>query len=272
MSAEATLSPTHTSMLKVLRRLTGETDLSISPAKTMAAADYHYKKSSVVTALSMLRAMYPKSQFYIDEMKKRSATQNIANANQTPTEEAIAKSVDWDDLITWRDAHMSELSPIEKLLICLYTMIAPVRADFTPMAIVASKPKKLAALTNYLVWNKTPYFFFHAYKTHDTYGDVRVNIPAPLKRVLSEWIATHPGQTYLLEDRGAPWLENRLTVAVQKIFQKHHQMDTTIMSLRHSYLTKYYTGMPLLSKMNKIAKSMMHSVVQGQKYRYPTLE
>lgn len=247
--------------------------LDTNPPATIAAMDARYSYSSTRNSLSALMKTYPECKAFRTEFDKRRKEWSKIDTSQVPTATQEKKFVAWDDLLAWRDAHFDTLSHEEQLLISLYTMIAPQRADYTPMMIVTRKPRKLADDTNYLLVGKgSMSFLFHAYKTSTTYGDRKLAVPARLRRVLTSWIDAHPGQTYLFEDAGQPWTDQRLGTAVRKIFQKYHQMDTGISTLRHSYLTYTHKGAAPLSDLTKLSNKMAHSITTSFAYRHISLE
>jgi hypothetical protein len=269
MSSSVTLSKSQTSSLKKMRQYAGVEDLSADPVATMAVLDAHYKTlDSTITVLTVLKKLWPDVKLFAQESKARSKASIERRNLQIPSEAAVAKEVNWMNVIMWRNDHFAELNQQEQLLLGLYTMQPPARLDYTPMRIVTRKPTTLEPLTNYLVWKKDPYFLFHSFKTHDVYGDITEPVRWDLEAVLKDWIDTHPGQLYLLEDAGVPWTDNRLGKAVQSIFRNYHGLSTGVSALRHAYLTNMYAGMPSIVILKEMARSMMHSPSTSQQYRH----
>jgi hypothetical protein len=266
------LTASHLSSIKKLRADTGVEDLSVNPAATIAAMDKRYILSSTRAVLTALRKLYPDNKEFIAEMHNRYEKFKAIDNKQTPTQKQEDNFVSWDNIMDFRKQYYDEMSVTERMLLSLYTLIPPVRADYTPMKIVKTKPKKFEDGTNYLVFNARPYFIFHAYKTHYKYGDKVIKIPPPLKREIAKYLIAMPGQTYLFEANGEAWTAARLAVEVRKIFQKYHSMDTGINMLRHAYDTKFYEGHKSLAEMNKLSSAMMHSPMLGQAYRFLSLE
>jgi hypothetical protein len=234
--------------------------------------DARYSVSSTRVALSALRKAYPGAKKFEDEMKKRYRTYRDLDEDQEPTDAQRDNFVPWDSIIEFRDQYYQEMTPTQRLLLALYTHIAPVRADYTPMRIINRKPATFEEGHNYLVWNRTPYFIFHAYKTAVRYGDKYVKIPMPLKRELSSYLNKHIDNEYLFESKGLPWSAMRLSVEVRRIFQQFHQLDTGINLIRHAYLTKYHAGQKPMAELKKISSAMMHGPMLSQAYRFLSLE
>lgn len=265
------LSKTHISVLKYLRTHCGVEDLSLDPAKTFEVMDAHYKFPSTKVVITALRKVYPENKVFIAEMKKRGPIWKGEEVTQTATEEQIEKFVPWDKIIEFRDSYYEEMSPLHRLLLALYTYIPPVRLDFTPMRIVARRPKKLEDGMNYYVRAKAPYFMMHAFKTHAHMGDQKIKVPAKLKEEIDKWIT--PDQTYLFQNKeGKPWLENTLGAAVRRIFEQYHGIHTGVGMIRHAYATKFHKGQLPLSEITKTASAMLHGPLQSMTYRFIALE
>jgi hypothetical protein len=267
------ISQPHLSILKKLRADLETVDLSVTPLDTIKAVDARYSLSSSRVALTALRKEYPDNKVFADEMKKRYTTFRNLDEDQQPTQRQQDNFIKWDDLILFRDEYHGEMSAVQRILLALYTRIPPVRADYTPMLFCRRKPRSYEEGMNYIVWTKNPYFIFHAYKTHETYGDKIVKIPATLRKDLEEYFDTLPNeQRYLFESDGVAWSPTRLGATFRKIFQQFHQMDTGITLVRHAYLTKYHAGQKPLAELKKVASSMMHSTHLSQAYRFLSLE
>jgi hypothetical protein len=260
------------SILKKLRGDCGVEDLSVNPDATLKAMDSRYSISSTRVALSALRKAYPSTKKFEEEMKKRYTTYRDLDEDQEPTDAQADNFVPWDRIIEFRDSYYTNMNGTQRLLLALYTYIPPVRADYTPMRIVNRKPSTFEEGHNYLVWNGSPYFIFHAYKTAARYGDKYVKIPQPLKRELSAYLNEHTDNEYLFESKGLPWSPTRLALGVRKIFQQFHQLDTGINLIRHAYLTKFHAGQKPLAELKKVAAAMMHGPMLSQGYRFLSLE
>lgn len=261
------------SQLTTVKKLQGDRgidDLSEDPAATIAAMDARYSLSSTRVVLTALKKMYPACKEFAAEATKRREQFRKLDEAQEPTEKQEQKFVKWEDIITFRDEYKDEMSLEDYFLLCLYTMWAPVRADYTPMKIVDRKPKVLEDGMNYIIVRpKSIDVLFHSYKTHKVYGDIQRKMPKALERVTRQYLEQRPGQTYLFQDeKGQPWQSQRLGASVRRPFQRIHGMDTGISMIRHAYASHMYAGMPALKDLRKISESMMHSVTTSQTYRF----
>jgi hypothetical protein len=263
------LSKAEATTIRKLRGDVGHDDLASDPKKTIAAMDARYSVSSTRVALVGLRKEYPACKEFETEFQKRRPTWTKLDTAQEPTERQEEKYVKWEDILEFRDSYRDQMSEEEYFLLCLYTMWAPVRADYTPMKIVERKPRVLEEGMNYLLLRKKSVaVLFHSYKTASKYGDVLRKMPKPLERITRDWIQKHPG-TYLFQDAdGTAWQPQRLGATVRRPFQRIHKMDTGIGMLRHSYATHINKGMPTLSELHKRSSGMLHSIAMNQTYRF----
>jgi hypothetical protein len=268
------LSTNQAIVIKKLRGDLGVEDLSADVKATLAAMDKRYSFSSTRVALAALKKAYPATNEFAAESAKRRVEFKKLDESQTPTEAQREKYVAWPDVLEFRDQYKDEMSDTEYLLLSLYTMIEPVRADYTPMKIVQRKPKTLEDGTNYIIVRpKSMEFIFHAFKTQSTIGDVQRKIPKALERVIRQWLETRSGQTYLFQNEdGTPWQEQRLGATVRRIFQRFHGLDTGISMLRHSYATFINKGQKSLADLKKTSSRMMHGILTNMTYRFLELE
>ena len=261
----------YVSSIKMLRELTGVEDLSVDPPATIKAMDGHYIPTSTRVALAALRKVYPEVKLFQEEMVRRKPMWQKIDENQEPTPRQEAAYISWPNVLKFRDEYYDMMTPVQRLLMALYTYVPPTRPDYTPMKIVAKNPRTLEDGMNYLIRGKNPYFLFHAYKTHHSYGDVTVKIPVKLRMELDTYLGETPGE-YLLQDNGVPWTSARLAETFKKIFQKFHGLDFGITMMRHSYTTMFHKGAKPIMEMKTIAKKMMHGPMQNMAYRFIKLE
>lgn len=151
------------------------------------------------------------------------------------------------------------------IIVCLYTMIEPVRLDYAEMQIVQKKPAKPEG--NYLIWNKRPYFLFSKYKTATKYGIVTRKVPAELIKVLEWWISMNPTGFLLIDRAGNAMTDTALCQRVISIFNKQIGKNVGVSQLRHSYITYMRDGEMPLKEQQQMAKNMMHSTDMSVKYR-----
>lgn len=176
-----------------------------------------------------------------------------ARERQEPTE----KDIDYKALV---ELQKKTDNPMMKVVLALYTMFPPRRLDYTPMKIVAKKPKD--ADTNYLQVNKSSMkFFFNEYKTASHYGQQVYAVPKALEKVLREWIK--PEQTLLFPG----YTPATFSTYVARFMEKETGIRATVNSFRHAYITHLRSKDASLKKKQDIAAKMGHSVDEQELYR-----
>jgi hypothetical protein len=174
-----------------------------------------------------------------------------ARERQEPTE----KDISFKTLV-----ELQTDNPMMKVVLALYTMFPPRRLDYTPMKIVAKKPKDTA--TNYLQVNKSSMkFFFNEYKTASHYGQQVYAVPKALEKVLREWIK--PDQTELFPG----YTPTTFSTYVGRFMEKETGIRATVNSFRHAYITHLRGKDASLKKKQDIAAKMGHSVDEQELYR-----
>jgi hypothetical protein len=156
----------------------------------------------------------------------------------------------------------------EYLVVSLYTLTSPVRADYSQMVVKkAYRDTKKTTKQNAFVQTAKPYFIFADYKTADTYGKVKVPVPMALTKVITEWFE-HIGKVpeYLLGDRYNPVVFSNF---IRATFKKYTEKSVGINLLRHAYITEYLPTLKTIKQKNEVARRMMHSKATQETYNLP---
>jgi len=157
----------------------------------------------------------------------------------------------------------------EYLVVSLYTLTSPARADYSQMLVkknVRANAKKTAD-KNVFVHITKPYFLFSDYKTSDTYGTVKVDVPKPLATVITEWFE-HLGYVpeYILDGKYNPVVFSNF---IRATFKKYTEKSVGINLLRHAYITEYLPTLKTIKEKNEVARRMMHSKATQENYNLP---
>jgi hypothetical protein len=157
----------------------------------------------------------------------------------------------------------------EYLVMSLYTLTSPVRADYSEMLVkknVRANAKKTAD-KNIFVNITKPYFLFSDYKTSKTYGTVKVPIPKALATVITEWFE-HIGRVpeYILGDKYNPVV---FATFIRNMYKKHTGKSVGINLLRHAYITEYLPTLKTIKQKTEVARRMMHSKETQETYNLP---
>lgn len=203
-----------------------------------------------------------------DKLNELYSAQTKKEMTQTLSEKQQTNFVKWPELmaVQKRLAEMETRTPAqwkEYLIVSLYTLTPPVRADYGEMEVHTRRDKTRTG--NELIWNSKPVFVFRQYKTAKTYGVVELPIPKPLQSVIQDWF-NHLGHvpTFLLGEQGTS--SNTFAVSVANIFERLTGKKIGVSLLRHSFITHTFPSLKTLKQKQAIATKMLHSRDLQEKY------
>jgi integrase len=240
-------------------------------------------RKNYLAALVKLLRMHPES----DKRDKLIATytemmnKEIENTKPSPhyNEKQKSNLMTMAEIDNIRDTMLEGIRPseftervnydtlLDHMILSLYTLMPPRRNEFYDMKI-ARKPSEVDTTGNWLLWTpKKRDFIFQRYKTAKTYGTERLPIPAPLMKILSNYmryrdVIALPGNDRLLVRYGNQNLENSndITRTLNRILKK--KIGASM--LRHIYLTEKYGK--VIKMMDADATALGHSVDQQREY------
>jgi integrase len=234
------------------------------------------KKAYYVAVKATLRDAnkFPEAQKVYDEKFKALAEGIYTESKKqltTPTE--AEKTLTWAEILAVKDKiepkpDTTSWTEIQDWVIySLYTLLPPLRADYSPMMVFDKKPKEDNG--NYMIMRKSkPVIVLNHYKTQATFGRVEIAIPTELMEILKVWLTFNPSEWLLLKDDGQPMTSDGLSQRVIRIFEKHTGKSTGISMLRHAYITMRRSGKELsLLEKEKLAHQMLHSTLTNELYR-----
>ena len=152
---------------------------------------------------------------------------------------------------------------IHYVLASLYTLNAPVRADYGDMKVFGRRDARRTT-GNELIWSGKPTFIFREYKTSKKYGTVEIPVSKELRAVLTEWFA-HLGSTpkYLLGSAISP---NHLSTQLTNAFISTGK-SIAVNLLRHAYIQYHLPSIATHTiKREDLARRMLHSTDRQQAY------
>lgn len=202
-----------------------------------------------------------------DTLNKLYAEQTKKEMRQTLTEKQQTNFVKWPELMAVQkrlaEAAKTSLQWKQYLVVSLYTLTPPVRADYGEMEVHTRRDKKRTG--NELIWNSKPTFVFRKYKTAKTYGVVELPVPKPLVAVILEWFEHLGGvPKYLLgETASSP---NTFAVYVAETFKRLTGKEVGVSLIRHSFITHMFPTLKTIKQKQEIATRMLHSRDLQEKY------
>ena len=239
------------------------------------------KKSYYCAILSLKGVEEKAREVYSKRVKELSDGLYQKSKKQELTEKEKEKYLSWEDIIRLRDS-IKPTSPDDYFLyqdwiiLCLYTMFPPLRADYAPMLVWNKKHKKIDEGNYMVLRNKQPYMVLHEYKTKSRFGRVEIKIPEPLAsylREFREFSGNTDGEALLMNTSHAPMSAENLSQRVISIFERIANKRVGISMLRHSYITMMRSGKELtILQKEALARSMLHSALTNELYRRPEAE
>lgn len=188
--------------------------------------------------------------------------------NAEPSQKQLESYVTWKEVILGRET-MDKTSQ-GYLLLCMYTMIPPCRADLNKIKIYQSVPQINEG--NYLILTKTKAtLIYNEFKTKKV-GNIRYekDLPEELIQVIRSSLERNP-RDYLIVSplTGLPYEKaNSYTVYFNTILSKLFGKKVTINTLRHSYINSLDMNTLKPIEKDAIAKDMMHALKTMERYRY----
>jgi hypothetical protein len=147
----------------------------------------------------------------------------------------------------------------------LYTIQAPVRADYGDM-LVSNNKSAGDDVGNELVMRgrEDSYFIFRDYKTAGTYGNVEIKLEPEMWDLFGgEWFKKAYGGEYIFPDKTS----KQFAAMVQAVFQEILGVSGFGVSmLRHSFIMDKFPKLKTIRQKEELAKSMLHSRLTSENY------
>lgn len=189
-----------------------------------------------------------------------------------PSQKQIDAYVSWNEIIEKRDKLDKDSN--EYLILCLYTMIPPARADFNKVKIFKTETitqKDIRDNPNYLVI--TPKYMKLVYNEFKTKSKklqlYEKYLPDELIKVIKRSLDKHPREFLVVSDKtGEPYHKtNSFTQYVKRVLFKVFEKKMCINTLRHSFVNSVNMNTITPKEKEELAKEMMHSPEMFDRYR-----
>lgn len=190
--------------------------------------------------------------------------------NNEPNDKQREAYIPLNDVIQKRDQLLAD-SP-EYLVLCLYTMIPPLRADFGNVRILSREPQGAAASTgNYLVVReKYMRLVLNEFKSKSkSLSQYNKVLPVNLEAVIRHSLSNQPRSHLIVSPRtGLPFLrDNTYVVHVHRIMERAIGKKVSISMLRHIYVNSLDYNKMTSGQKAQISADMLHSVSTNDRYR-----
>lgn len=210
------------------------------------------------------------AQWYREFLDVSQRAQEHIEQNE-PTDRQREAHVPLDEIVAMRDSLPA--GSLEQLLLAMYTMIPPARADYGQLRIYDRKPseEQVAETPNYMVRTTRGKFtlYLNEYKTSEAYGAHVKVLPEELSDVIAESLRSLPREWLFVTPRGrGPFSSGEaFSEWVRGVLSRLFDRPLSINGLRHSYANSLDLNTLTVRELNGIARGMHHSVEQLRKYR-----
>ena len=201
------------------------------------------RRKTILSALVIITEKKPYRDLMLDDVREYNAEihKQVKTENQEESwvDTKQVKEI-WDELkanadLLYKKKNITtaDLQSIQSFIIMslLSGIFIPPRRSKDYVDFVIKDADK--ATDNYLDKSK---MIFNSYKTSKTYGQQVVDIPPPLKKILTKWLSVNPTKYMLFDSNGNKLSSVKLNQRINKIFGK----AVGVNQLRHTYLTGKY--------------------------------
>lgn len=153
------------------------------------------------------------------------------------------------------------------LMISLYTLNAPVRADYGDMMLFPKFDKNRGG-NELLIKQKGMEFVFREYKTSKTYGVVRIKVSKPLEKVIQEYLdSLKATPSYLFGEKEIS--PSYFAALVEKTMKRVVGKPIGVSLIRHAYITAVFPSLKTIKQKEDLARRMHHSTNLQEQYNLP---
>ena len=142
--------------------------------------------------------------------------------------------IDFNQIIEKRDE--LPVGSIERLLISMYTMIPPARADYFATQILTNETP---TEKNYIRMGDKVECVLTDFKTVKTYKSITHDFPVDLITELNESLKKTPRKYLFLNANGKPHTRNSFVLWARRCLSRIFETDFTLVFFRHAFVTHY---------------------------------
>ncbi len=269
--------------------------LILAPQTALAWIERRYKelatrRNMVTACLAALRRMPARGGSLLQIHKRALGTwlkaskaledlQQARLKENQPSDRQRRAYVPFQDVILAREV-LPRGSP-ERLMMCMYSMIAPVRCDYNRVLLVQCA-KSAAELSDEQVQQiresnficipgdaqQPAILVLRAYKTSKQYGVWRRLLPMDLTAEIRRSLRARPRKWLFQTEKGNPYTAKAFSSWCCGVLMKCFRKPVTLTILRHSYLNSLDFNRLRISDRESIAAAMQHSVATQATYRW----
>lgn len=190
-----------------------------------------------------------------------------------PTDKQQAKGgsqISFQQIVTKRDE--LPVGSSERLLLSMYTMIPPCRADYFSTQIV--RDNEIPTQKNYIRLKGTDYAecIITDFKTAKTYKQIKHIFPPQLISELLASLQKTPRSYLFINTKGEPHTRNSFVLWTRRCLSRIFETDFTLVFFRHAFITDYITNkitsQTTDAEIKEISDKMGHSPEMFRGYKW----
>ena len=245
-----------------------------------------YSKTNLHSYISAILAIFKHSPKYINDIPEVFIYQRIwlsilsdnekdiliRRERNKPTELQEARGghkLSLLDLVNKRD--QLDIDIMSKLLLAMYTLIPPVRADYYSTQII--KEGEIPNSDNYIILKKnSAELVIRKYKTSRKHGEIRHPVlPKELYNIILKSLETIP-RKYLFEKGGNPYSPNGFCKWSSSTLKNLFGVELTLTMIRHIYISSLDLAKMTIEEKKNIGKLMGHTLGVQAEYEWKDLD
>lgn len=203
----------------------------------------------------------------------RAITERVASAE--PTQRELLNWVEWKDVVRKQyEMGLTEYGSVPHLLLSMYSLIEPIRADYGDVRIIHEGSRESRALpedANYVYLSQRSgesKLVLHSYKTSKKYGTFERILPDQLVSIIAASLTKEPRAYLFVDEFGHPYeKKNSYTRFANRTFERIFGKKFTISLVRHSFVSSIDFNETTPLQLMQHSKNMMHSISMQQMYR-----
>lgn len=182
-----------------------------------------------------------------------------------PTKRQEEGYLPWEEIVAMRKE--LQRGSQERLLVAMYTLIYPLRADFNKVRLYTTVPKDHDA--NYIHMRKTGCkMFLNEYKTFAKHGTFEKELPAALCEEIHDSLTAEPRDYLFVNRKGKPYENSKAYIKfANHTFNTIFERPLTISLLRHSFISSLDFNVMTVAEKEAIAGEMLHTTRLQDQYR-----
>lgn len=221
---------------------------------------------------SPIGASIPQSELVLAKWKEllRINSQDIKEHYDTHTPTVLQQqkghhTISWNSVLD--KYHSLPSGSVQRLLLGMYSLIPPVRADFYALHILRNSSTPI--FPNYItIFPSHISLTITDFKTSSKYGSIyHDKLPNELDKQIREYLKEKDISFLFTHSDNSPFTRHSFTVWTNRLFKQIFEIPVTITTLRHLYISSLPKDLTT-SEKDKISKHMGHSIDMQRVYKW----